>query len=72
MLDRLKDRLPEHTRQQRLALLRFAFSEVRLRCALNGTKLDDYGKPLPPSPSEQAFNEVADVLFDHVANVLDD
>jgi hypothetical protein len=72
MLDKLKDRLPGHTRTQRLALLRFAFSEVRLRCALNAIKLDDYGKPLPPSHSERAFNEVADVLSDHMASFLDD
>ena len=72
MIDKLVDRLPSHTRTQCLALLRFAFSEVRLRCALNAIKLDDYGKPLPPSQSEQAFNEVADVLFDHMASLLDD
>ena len=72
MLDKLKDRLPGQSRPQRLALLRFAFSEVRLRCALNAIKLDDYGKPLPPSQSEQAFNEVSDVLFDHMASLLDD
>ena len=62
MLDKLKDRLPGHSRPQRLALLRFAFSEIRLRCALRAIELDDYGKPKPPSSSEQAFNEVGDVL----------
>ena len=56
MLDKLKDRLPGHTRTQRLALLRFAFSEVRLRCALNATSvtLDATGKPRPPTASETA------------------
>jgi hypothetical protein len=34
--------------------------------------LDDSGKPRPPSGSEQAFNEVGDVLFDHLAGILDD
>ena len=72
MLDKLRDRLPGQSRPQRLALLKFAFSEVRLRCALNAIKLDDYGKPLPPSQSEQAFVEVGDVLFDHMASLLDD
>ena len=72
MLDKLKDRLPGHSRPQRLALLRFAFSEIRLRCTLRAIELADYGKPKPPSSSEQAFNEVADVLFDHMANLLDD
>jgi hypothetical protein len=54
MIDRLRDRLPGHTRTQRRALLRFAFSEVRLRCALYAppVALDDAGKPKPPSPSE--------------------
>ena len=74
MLDRLKDRLPGHTRTQRLALLRFAFSEVRLRCALRPTPLefDENGRPRPPSAGETAFNEVSDVLFDEMAAALDD
>ena len=71
MLDKLKDRLPGHSRPQRLALLRFAFSEIRLRCALRAIELDDYGKPKPPSSSEQAFNEVGDVLLDEMAAILD-
>ena len=41
MLDKLKDRLPGHRRPQRLALLRFAFSEIRLRCTLRAIELDD-------------------------------
>ena len=55
-------------------MLRFAFSEVRLRCALYAppVELDDSGKPRPPSPSEQAFVEVGDVLLDEMAAALDD
>jgi hypothetical protein len=30
MIDKLRDRPPGHTRTQRLSMLRFAFSEVRL------------------------------------------
>jgi hypothetical protein len=33
--------------------------------------LDDAGKAKPPSPSEQAFVELGDVLLDQMAAVLD-
>jgi len=73
MIDMLRDRLPGHTRTQRLALLRMAFSEVRLRCALHAppVELDAAGKPKPPSPSEQASVGAGDVLLDEMAAVLD-
>jgi transposase len=73
LIDRLRDRLPGHTRTQRLSLLRMAFSEVRLRGALHAlpVELDAAGKPKPPSPSEQAFVEVGDVLLDEMASTLD-
>jgi hypothetical protein len=73
MIDKLRDRLPAHTSTQRLALLRFALSEVRLRCALHAppVDLDADGKPKQPSRSEQAFVEVGDVLLDEMAAILD-
>jgi hypothetical protein len=67
MIDKLRDRLPGHTHTQRLGMLRFTFSEVRLRCALYAppVALDDSGKPRQPSPSELAFVE------DELAAALD-
>jgi hypothetical protein len=55
MIDKLRDRLPGHTRTQRLGMLRFAFSEVRLRCALYAppVSLDDSGKPRPRAPASR-------------------
>ena len=74
MIERLRDRLPGHTRTQRLGMLRFALSEVRLRCALYAPPVGSTrpAKTKPPTRSEHAFNDVADVLFDHLAGILDD
>jgi hypothetical protein len=61
MIDKLRDRLPAHASTQRLALLRFALGEVRLRCALHAPPVDfdADGKPKQPSPSEQASSRWA-------------
>jgi hypothetical protein len=73
IIGKLRGRLPGHTRTQRLGMLRFAFSEMRLRCALYAppVALDDSGKPRPSNASEQAFDEVSDVLLDQMATILD-
>jgi len=73
MIDKLLDRLPGHTRTQRLALLQQAFSEMRHRCFSqpDPVELDAAGKPTPASSAEQAFTEVGDVLLDQMAAILD-
>jgi hypothetical protein len=72
MMDRLLGRLPDHTRTQRLALLRLAFSEMRHRSLAHPppVEFDAAGKPKPPGPGEQAFAVVSDVLFDEMATIL--
>jgi hypothetical protein len=72
MLNRLLDRMPGHTRTQRLAQLRLALSEMHHRKLAHPPpiELDAAGKPKPPSPGEQAFAEVSDVLFDEMAAIL--
>jgi hypothetical protein len=72
MIDKLRDRLPAHTRTQRLALLRLALSELRDRCFAQPepVALDAAGKPVPPSPNEQAFTDVGDVLLETMAAIL--
>ena len=51
MIDKLVNRLPGHTRTQRLALLQQAFSEMRHRCFTqpDPVELDAAGKPTPAS-----------------------
>jgi hypothetical protein len=72
MIDKLVDRLPGHTRTQRLALLREAFSEVRHRSFAHSppVALDASGKPLPPSRGEQVFADVGDVLLGELAAIF--
>jgi hypothetical protein len=72
MIDKLADRLPGHTRTQRLALLREAFSEVRHRSFAHSppVALDASGKRLPPSRGKQVFADVGDVLFGELAAIF--
>jgi hypothetical protein len=74
IIGKLVDRLPGHTRTQRLALLRQAFGEVRHRSFAHSppVALDASGKPLPPSRGEQVFAEVGDVLLGELARIFND
>jgi hypothetical protein len=74
MIDKLVDRLPDHTRTQCLALLREAFSEVRHRSFAHSppVALDAFGKPQPPSRGEQVFADVGDVLLGELAAIFND
>jgi hypothetical protein len=58
MIDKLRGRLPGHTHTQRLGMLRFAFSEVRRRCALYAppVALDDSSITWPACYTTDGFH----------------